>query len=408
MQGVSWVEDLKLRGSWGVMGNQNINPTNQYTLYNGGPANGYDINGTNNSVQPGVIPGQVGNPAGHWEKNVSSNIGLDATFAHGSLEVILEVWQKNTSGLLYAPSIPATAGVYPTNPTINVATMTNKGIDLQIIKRVKINSDLNLTIDANWAPLQNRITSLAPNTPYFDGSTFRNLIFNRNAPGQPLSAFYAYQMNGYFSTTAEANASNQAGAAPGRFKFADINGDGKIDPSDRKFLGSPIPKFTYGLNLTLAYKSWSLNAFFYGKYGNKIANFSKWYNNFYQSFSDAALSKNVLNAWTPALGNGAKTPILESASNFSTNATANSWYLESGSYLRLKNLQINYQVPAAFINKLGIQRFRIYAQAVNLFTITKYTGKDPEVASQVDTTLGVDVGNYPATRIWSLGFNLGF
>ncbi len=409
MQGISWLDDLKLRGSWGTMGNQNINPSNQYTLFTGGPANGYDINGTNNSVVGGAIPNQIGNIQGAWEKNTSSNIGLDGTFMHGSLEIVLEVWQKKTTGLLYAPNIPATAGVYPSNPTINIASMQNRGIDFQFIKRVKVTSDLHLVLDGNFSPLQNKITSLAPGINYFDGTNFRNVTFNRNAVGQTLAAFYGYQQTGYFKDAADVSSSAvQDGAAPGRFKFADTNHDGKIDDTDRKFLGSPIPKFTYGFNLTATYKNFSLNAFFYGKYGNKIANFSKWYNNFYQSFSDAGLAKNVLSAWTPELGNSAKTPILETASNFSTNTVGNSWYLESGSYLRLKNLQLNYSIPASLITKYGINRFRVYAQAVNLFTITKYTGKDPEVASQVDTTLGVDIGNYPATRIWSLGCNIGF
>ncbi|HTJ51425.1 MAG TPA: TonB-dependent receptor [Cyclobacteriaceae bacterium] len=409
MQGNTIIDDLKLRGGWGVMGNQNIPATNQYTLYNGGPVNGYDISGTNTSVAGGFVPGQVGNPAGKWEKNTTTNIGLDATLLHGTLDVVFEVWQKKTTGLLYNPNFSATAGVYAQNPFVNIASMTNKGIDLQITKRLNVTSDLQLTIDGNISPLKNKITAIAPGVNYFDGATFRNLTFNRNSVGQSLASFYGYQMVGYFRNAADVSASaKQDGAAPGRFKFKDVNGDGVIDDKDRVYMGSPIPKFTYGLNLTAKYKNFTLNAFFYGKYGNKIINFSKWYNDFYQSFSGAALSSSTLHSWTAEHPDGAKTPIVETASNFSTNSQANSWYMESGSYFRLRNLQLNYDLPAGMLSKYGVQKFRVYLQGVNLFTITKYTGKDPEVASSVDTTLGVDVGNYPATRIYSLGFNIGF
>jgi hypothetical protein len=173
-------------------------------------------------------------------------------------------------------------------------------------------------------------------------------------------------------------------------------------------MGSPIPKFTYGLNINLKYRNWSLDAFLYGVYGNKIVNFSKWYNNFYQSFSGAALSQNVLQAWTPALGNNAKTPILETASNFSTNSTPNSWYVESGSYARLKNLQLGYTLPTTMLSKFGIQRMKVYVQAINLFTITKYSGQDPEIVGNVDVTRGIDIGNFPATRQYMFGLNVGF
>lgn len=409
MQGVTVINDLKIRGGWGIMGNQNIPPTNQYTTFNGGPTNGYDISGSNTSVSGGFIPGTVGNLQGHWEKNTTSNIGIDATILNGTMDIVAEVWQKKTTDLLYNPNFSATGGVYSSNPYVNIASMTNQGIDLQITKRLRVNNDWDITLDGNISPLKNKINTIAPGVSYFDGSSFRNLTFNRNAVGQGLASFYGYQMVGYFRDAADVQSSAaQDGAAPGRFKFKDVNGDGRIDDKDRVFMGSPIPKFTYGLNLTVKYKAFSLNAFFYGKYGNKIINFSKWYNDFYQSFSGAALSTATLSSWTADHPDGAKTPIMESASNFSTNSQANSWYMESGSYLRLRNLQFNYDLPASMLSKYGIQKFRVYLQAVNLFTITKYTGKDPEVASSVDTTLGVDVGNYPATRIYSLGFNVGF
>lgn len=407
MQSLPWIEDLKLRGGWGIMGNQSIPPGNQFTLYGSTPTTGYDINGANSAVSPGIIPSQIGNPAGKWEKNITTNIGLDGTFMKGTMDVILDVWNKKTEDLLFNPTFAATGGVYSNYPYINVGSIVNKGIDLQIIKRQKINSDLNIVLDGNIGFVKNEIKSIAKGLDFFDAGTFRNLTFVRNAVGQSLSSFFGYKMVGYFKDAADVSASpKQDGAAPGRFKFQDINGDNVVDASDRAYIGSPIPKFTYGLNVTVNYKAFSLEAFFYGKYGNKIVNFSKWFTDFYPSFSGAAIGARTLHSWTPENQN-AETPIFENVSNFSTNTQANSWYVESGSYLRMRNLQLNYNIPASILDRLGIDRLKVYVQAVNLFTITKYKGKDPEIASSVDTTLGVDVGNYPATRIYSVGLNLG-
>jgi hypothetical protein len=391
------------------MGNQRINATNQFTLFNTGPGLGYDIGGNNSSVSAAFVPGQIGNTAGQWEVNTTSNIGLDGTFLNGTLDVVLEFWQKDTDKLLFAPNVPNTAGVYPVNPTVNIASMTNKGIDLQIIKRVKLNNDWSLVFDGNISPISNKINTIAPGQDYFSSGTFRNLTFVRNAVGQPISSFFGYEQTGYFKDASDVSSSAvQDGAGPGRFKYKDQNGDGKIDAQDRIFMGSPVPSFTYGLNITVKYKNWSLDALFYGKAGNKIINFSKWYNGFYQSFSGAGLAAFTANSWTPALGNSAAAPIAETASNFSTNTTANSWYVEDGSYLRARNVQLNYKVPSASLEKFKVRSLKVYVQAVNLFTITSYTGKDPEVASSVDTTLGVDIGNYPATRQFFVGVNLGF
>jgi TonB-dependent starch-binding outer membrane protein SusC len=415
MSGVSWVSDLKLRGGYGTMGNSNAllyaNSANQYTLYGGGPANGYDINGTNNSVQAGFFPLQVGNPAGKWETNATANVGLDGTFLNGTFDVILEVWQRKTTNVLFNPAFLNTGGVLGTNPFVNVGSMTNKGIDLQLIKRIKIDNDWSMTVDGNISPFKNTITQIANGEPFFEpaGGNIRGLQLVRNAVGQPMSSFYGYKMIGYFSSAADVTSSPvQSGAAPGFFKYANPSGTGTINTNDRQFIGSPIPKFTYGVNINVKYKQWFLTGFLYGVYGNKIMNFTKWYSDFYSTFSGAAMSADVLQAWTPALGNSAKAPQLNQLANFSTSSTTNSWYVESGSYARLKNLQLGYDIPKNMLTRLGMSRLRVYLQAINLFTITKYTGKDPEIVGNVDITRGIDVGNYPATRQYMVGLNLGF
>lgn len=419
MSDASFVEDLKLRMGFGTLGNSNAilssNPANQYALFYGNPATGYDINGTNGTGNAtGFAPLQPGNTTGKWETSTNINIGIDGTFMEGTLEVIFEIWQRNTKNLLFNPGLLNTGGVYPNNPFQNVGSMSNRGIDLQVIKKIKFNSHWNLVVDANISPLKNELTAIAPGQTYFEpsGGSIKNIQLIRNAVGQSISSFYGYKMVGYFQDAEDVdNSPLQDGAAPGRFKFADVSGNGSIGPEDRVFLGSPIPKFTYGVNIDVRYKNFVLTAFLYGSSGNKIMNFSKWYTDFYSSSSGAALSANTLHSFSlePGADNSnATTPVLESVSNFSTNTQSNSWYVEDGSYARLKNLQLAYDLPASMVSRMKLSHVTVWIQSVNLFTITRYTGMDPELLGNVDSVRGIDVGNYPATTQYLLGFNIEF
>ncbi len=187
----------------------------------------------------------------------------------------------------------------------------------------------------------------------------------------------------------------------------DIDGNGEITTADRTYLGSPVPKFTGGFNFILRYKGFDLEGYLYTSLGNKIFNVSKWFTDFYPSFQGAAISERVKGSWTPE-NTGAEIPIFESASNFSTNTQASSFYVEDGSYLRLQNVTLGYTLPNAMLNKLSMSKLRIYMAVNNVFTVTGYDGLDPAVGGAADTTFGVDVGNYPVTRQFTLGVNLGF
>lgn len=205
----------------------------------------------------------------------------------------------------------------------------------------------------------------------------------------------------------------QAGAAPGLFKFKDINGDGKIDASDRTFIGNPNPKFTGGLNLTVTYKNFDLTAFFSGTYGNDVLNWNTWWIDFWPSFAGQKSTELLNDSWTPT-NTTAKVPVATSVSSFSNNTQSCSYYIEKGSYLRLKNLQLGYTLPSELMSKIWVKSLRVYVQAVNLFTITHYSGLDPEIDTQtnngvaVDTERGVDYGNYPTVRQYLIGLNLTF
>ena len=412
MKNLPWVQDLKVRGGYGTMGNSNnVDPNNQYSLYAANVGNsGYDINGSNSSIVDGYYRTRIGNPDARWETSVTKNIGIDGSFLKGKLDVIFDLWQKDTKDLLYQLPITATAGFQAAAPSVNVGQMVNKGIDIQIINRGKITSDLGYDINVTGSFLKNEITKIADGQTYLTNVNpgFRGLTPIRNQLGYGLSSFYGFQVLGLFQSKAEVDAAPaQDGKGVGRFRYADINNDGKIDANDRTYLGSPIPKFTGGVNFTLTYKGFDLSAYLYTSIGNKIFNASKWFTDFYPSFSGAAISERVKESWTPQ-NTGAKIPIFETASNFSTNTQANSFYVENGSYLRLQNVAIGYNFSKALLDKLKLSRVRVFAATNNLFTITKYEGLDPQVGGNADTNFGIDVGNYPMTRSFTAGINLGF
>ena len=412
MKDLPFFTDVKIRGGWGQMGNSNnVNPFNQYSLFAASRGTSfYPIGGQNNGADEGYFRSRIGNPDAKWETSTTTNIGFDAIMLNGKLEVVLDWWTKETTDLLYTVPIPGVIGVTASAPSVNIASMSNKGLDFQVINRGNITKDLKYELTWNSSFLKNEITYLAPNISFFTGNAYRGISPIRNAVGQPISSFFGYKVLGYFNTAEEVknNSLGQAGAALGRFRYEDVNGDGKITPDDRTFIGNPVPKYTGGINIGLTYKSFDFATYIYTSIGNKIFNQSKWFTDFFGSFEGSGKGVRAKESWTPALGNSAKAPIWESASNISTNGAENSWYVEDGSYVRMQNISVGYNLPSKVFTKLGLTKARISASANNIFTITKYQGLDPGVGGAVDTNFGIDVGNYPATRSFYLGLNLGF
>ncbi|MBC3786570.1 SusC/RagA family TonB-linked outer membrane protein [Spirosoma utsteinense] len=412
MKNLPWVTDLKIRGGYGIMGNSNnVNPNNQYSLYAANLGNSaYDINGSNSSTAEGYYRSRIGNPNAKWETSVTTNFGLDGSFFGNRLEVVLDIWRKDTKDLLFQVPVPDVIGTYADAPSVNIGQMRNEGIDLQVITRGKIGSEVGFEANITGSLLSNKIVALAPGLTYLTSVNpgFRGINPIRNQLNYSISSFYGYKTLGLFQTKEEvAAAPKQDGAAPGRFRFADIDGNGKIDADDRTYLGSPVPKFTGGLNLKFTYKGFDIETYAYASVGNKIFNVSKWFTDFYPSFAGAAISARVKDSWTPT-NTGATVPIYEAASNFSTNSQSNSYYVEDGSYFRLQNLSIGYNIPASFLSRIGLQRARVFASTNNLLTITKYQGLDPSVGGAADTNFGIDVGNYPITRSFTGGLSFGF
>lgn len=412
MQDIRWITDLKIRGGYGTMGNSNpVNPANQYNLYGGDIGNSsYDINGTNSSATVGYYRTRIGNEDAKWETSVTSNIGFDALFFDGKLDIVLDFWRKDTRDLLLQVPITAVVGPNAAAPSVNIAEMRNQGIDLGITTKGNLNPQWSYEVNANISFLQNEITGLPPGQTYIASFNpgYRGITPIRNGLGHSISSFFGYQVDGLFRDAEDvASHAEQAGAAPGRFKYRDINGDGTINADDRTFIGSPVPKFTGGLNFTLRYGNFDLFAYFYASVGNDVFNVSKWFTDFYPSFQGAAISNRVRDSWTPSNLN-AEIPVFESASNFSTNQQSNSFYVEDGSYLRLQNITLGYNIPSSMLTRWKMTKLRIFASTNNLATITGYSGLDPSVGGNVDTSYGIDVGNIPLDKSFTFGVNLGF
>lgn len=411
MSNLTFIDDLKIRGGYGVMGNSNnVDPNNQYSLF----ATTVDFSSypiDNNGAAEGYYRSRIGNPFAKWEKAITKNIGFDAALFGGKLEAVLDVWQKDTEDLLFQVPITVENGVAAAAPSVNVGKMVNKGIDIQLINKGNINSEITYEVTVNGGFLKNEIVSLAPGIDYLSGgnneASYRGISPIRNQIGQSISSFFGYKTLGLFKSQEEVDAApEQDGAAPGRFRFADLDGDNKITTEDRTWLGSPVPKFTGGLNFKINYKGFQLESYMFASLGNKIWNQSKWFTDFYPSFAGAAISTRVRDSWTAENPN-ATIPIFENVSNFSTNTQANSFYVEDGSYFRMQNITLAYNIPVDVLSRLKIEKLRVFAGLNNVFTVTKYEGLDPSVGGDVDTRFGIDIGNYPITRSFTFGVNLG-
>lgn len=412
----NWLDLLKVRVGWGVAGNDQIGNYNSYTTYASDKYRAsYALDGSNTSAVTGFRPFALGNTDVTWETTQTINLGVDGTLLDRSVNFSFDVWQRNTSDMLFQEPIANVLGVL-TAPNINIGEMKNTGFDFEIgYNNTVLDGKLKYAVTATLSHYQNEITKLSSDPDrIINGANERQMVYTRFASGTAYPEFYGYIVDGIFQTAAEAAAHpkyqdtdyNKAG----HFKFRDISGpdgtpDGKITEDDRTFIGSPHPDFTGGLNFDLSYANFDLNMFFYGSYGNKLNNYvTRWID--YGMFN-GGLSKDALyESWgSPYLSNNAdaKLPMLDQNDISQQPSTA---FLEDGSFLRLKSLKLGYTVPKSILSKAQIKNLHIYAQVSNLFTITKYKGLDPEVNAS-GTYLGMDLGAWPTPRQIMFGINLG-
>ena len=421
MDEVSWIDELKLRGGYGVMGNQNnVDPANAFTTYGASRVSSYyDINGSNNSIVEGFLRSRIGNPNASWEKNINANVGIDVNLFKSKLQISADYYRKDVVDLLYNPELTGTAGV-STAPYVNIAEMKNSGLDLSATAYFDFTSDLKMNTTLTLTTFENEIVNIADGVSYFDQEArrFNGSSIVRNAVGHSVGQFHGYNIVGFWNSQDEVDAANQeaqnalndpeaeyqSDIGVGRFRYEDINGDGVITSDDRTFLGNPNPDFSGGLNIELTYKNWDFSTFLYGVYGNDIWNQVKWWHDFYSSFNGAKSYTALYDSWTPTNQN-ASAPIQETGGSFSTANVPNSYFVEDGSYLRVRNIQLGYSLPTTMLDRVGLDRLRLYVQGANLFTITNYSGVDPELTGSA-TAFGIDEGAYPTPKQIILGVNL--
>ena len=421
MDDAGWVDDLKIRGGYGVMGNQlNVDPANAFTAYASSKMSSfYALDGSNSSIIEGFYRSRIGNPDAGWEKNINANFGLDVALFQSRLQMTADYYRKDVVDLLYNPELPGTSGV-STAPYVNIAEMKNSGFDFSATTYIDIAPDLRMDASLTFTTYDNEIVNIAEGVDYFDQEArrFNGSAIVRNQVGHSVGQFFGYEIEGFWNSQEEVNQANasaqnilnnpnavyQQDIGVGRFKYSDMNGDGYVNADDRTFLGNPNPKFTGGLNIDVVYKNWDFNIFLYGSYGNDIWNQVKWWHDFYSSFGGAKSTTALYDSWRPDNLN-ATAPIQETEGKVSTTSVPNSYFVEDGSYLRAKNLQLGYSFPQDWMNDFGVNRLRIYVQATNLFTITNYSGIDPELTGGA-TAFGIDEGAYPVPKQFLVGINL--
>lgn len=400
-----FIDNLKIRGSYGSIGNENVNP--QFVgIITGGPSyanppnsNGYTFN---NVFYPGSTVGSAANDALRWEKQLQANFGFDMTFHNRRFSLSADYFDKRVDGLLFTPSASLYLGTVPI-PTANIGSTKSSGIDLSlgynetILKDLRINTSLTFTKAKNLVTATNDDgTARILGGYYFNGQSQSVTVFEKGfTPGY----FYGYKTNGLFQSYDEITKSaTQTGAQPGDIRFVDVNGDGMISAADQTKIGDPFPDFTMGWGLNLEYKNFDFNAFTYASVGNDV--YSAWERN--ANFSNKY--RGVLGRWTgPGTTNDSRNPRY-SFTDANSNIRVSDRYVEDGSFVKLKNIQLGYTFPKSVTKKV-FNSLRIYVQVKNAFVLTKYSGFDPEIAGGILDS-GIDRGAYPQARTYAFGIDI--
>jgi len=387
------ISRLKLKGSYGQLGNQTLpasNPTINISTLSETLAN-YALSG--NALSTGAILSQVGNPNLKWETSVTTNLGFEMGLLNNALTVAFEYFDIDTKDLITRDlSLISSTAIDASAPLVNLGDIQNTGFDLAIGYSHDTSYGLNYSINANISHYKNEVQNLI--SDFQAGRTdLRGGAVTRTEVGRAISEYFGRKVTGY-----DAN---------GRWTYEDVNGDGTINDDDRTYIGSPHPDFTYGVNLAASYKGFDVSAFFSGSQGNDAYNYQKIFTDF-PTFFGSNQNVRVLDAWTPDNTDATLPALSQSITNAETQP--NSYFVEDASFLRLKNLQVGYTFNDDITSSIGLDMLRLYVQGTNLFTITDYTGLDPEVISNDNLSLGIDGPNpvFPLAQIITVGINTKF
>ncbi|CAN1547682.1 CirA Outer membrane receptor proteins, mostly Fe transport [Flavobacteriaceae bacterium] len=396
------IKSLKIRGGYGVVGNDAIPDFRYLSLVEGG----YNYSfGNTGAITTGYANLTLDNPDLRWEETSQANIGFESRFFN-SLSLTVDVYNKATNGILRQINIPGYVGV-SANPTGNIADMENRGLEIELGYKKQF-GDFNFSANANFAYLENEVTYVASDSNYIVGdASFQSMgPVTRTQVGQSYNSFYGFKTAGIFQNDAEIAAYKsstgsliQPNARPGDFRWVDTDGNGAINDEDKQFLGTNIPKYTFGFTINLDYKNFDFMAFAQGAAGNKIFQGLR-----RLDIGNANYQTEALGRWTGE-GTSNDYPRLTNNDTNGNFGKMSDFYLEDGDYLRLKIIQFGYSLPTNVISQIGASKVRFYLTGENLFTLTKYTGYDPEIGGGV---FGIDKGVYPQARTFMFGANLQF
>lgn len=426
MEPVGFVSDLKIRGAYGVLGNDR--PVGNFAYIPTFVPVGREVAFGNESTTSGYEYGGFANPEVKWEEIRQLDLGVDASFLEGRLSTTVNYYSKNTSDMLFPIVLPPSSGAADagdfnnrTLVTTNIGDIQNQGLELELSYQDTA-GDFFYDISANGSYNQNEVQNLEGGF-IFGGST-QTISGNtsRTEEGRPIGSFFGYETEGIFRSQDEIDALNEQatemnatednpevfyqdeGTAPGDLIFRDLNGDGRITADDRTFIGNPWPTWNYGLNANVQFRGFDASFFVQGVLDVDILNGNRaLFQNF---FSDYNTTEQALDRWTPE-NPDADQPRLTISDPNGNFTTMNDYLVEDGSYLKLRQIQLGYTLPASLVNTVGARDLRVFVSAQNVFTITGYSGTDPEVAGG-NTNWGIDFDRYPQSRLYSLGVSLGF
>jgi len=391
---------LKLRGSYGVIGNDRIGDFRFVSLLNG--EGEYVIN---EDVVFGLTSGALSNPEIRWEKQKTLDIGVDAKLANNKIDITLDYFNRRTDDLLLSPLISGITGVAAPGsgaPVVNAGSVENKGFEFSIAYKDQLSDNFNFNASYNFTTLKNEVLAVSSSLDFLQGGGFGigQLPPSRMQVGSPLGAFFGLKTNGIFQNQAEVDAhATQQNAAPGDLRYVDLNGDGIIDSDDRTEIGDPIPEITMGLNLGFDYKNFDFKVYTFASLGNDIAR------NYERQQNQTNRGIQFLSRWT---GEGSTNTFHRVTTGANSNSLFSNFYIEDGSYVRIQNLQLGYTFSDKLKNTLGLENVRMYASVNNLYTFTKYRGYDPSASSNSPIGAGIDIGFYPVPRTYLFGVNIKF
>ncbi|MDT0642234.1 TonB-dependent receptor [Zunongwangia sp. F363] len=398
------VSFFKLRGSYGVVGNDNVGDLAFLSTI--GSGRNYAFGDQLGSYDVGYSPDAPANPDLKWEETSQLNIGFESRFLDGfSLEV--DWYRKETTDILLYPRIPAFAGVIG-NPARNVGDMENTGVEMNLGYSLS-GEDFGFSANANASYLHNEVTFLGDGQEYLDGGeAFQSSTFpiTRTAVGEAVNSFYGFKTLGIFQTQEEINNYTNAegqliqpNAVPGDFRWQDTDGNGSINEEDRVFIGDPTPNWSYGITINGYYKNFDFTVFGQGVAGNQIFQGLR-----RLDIANANYPAKALDRWTGP-GTSDSFPRMTNDDPNNNYSNPSDFYLEDGDYFRIKTAQIGYSLPESVLSTVGFEKVRVYVMSENLFTFTKYSGFDPEIGGGV---LSIDRGIYPQARSFMLGASIGF